>query len=489
MAQPVDVASVPQLNGIFAPILDEIDAGPLDVVEGEIPADLTGAYLRNGPNPRFTPLGSYVYPLDGDGMVHGVWFGDGQARYSNRFVRTPAIEAEERAGRALWPGVMTGELPNADLVGPDLAGTERDLVDINVVAHGGRLLALAEGARPFELAADLSTIGPYSFGGGLPNGMCAHPKIDPGTGEMVVFRYGIESEPWLTWATVAADGTMSRPETPIALSGPTMIHDSAITSTHLVLIVCPLLFDFDAVFHGGSLLKWDPDSGVEFLAVPRDGGPAVRARTDAFWVWHTAERVRRLRRLRPADRRRLSVLDASRDGPGRRARPLRRPPCRHGSRPRDRRHHPGRRPDGRVLRIDDRRIGQRHRWFHVAGKDPDHPTTVAGEWNRLLRYDVDAGAVQDLRSGERGFGEAVFVPRRPDAPADDGYLMTYEFTPARPPPIWSCSTPPTSPRQPSPEFASRTACRSACTAAGSPLRLPDRDHDRDTGSPPAPVNR
>ena len=399
------------------------------MVEGEIPAGLTGAYLRNGPNPRFTPLGSYVYPLDGDGMVHGVWFGDGQARYSNRFVRTPAIEAEERAGRALWPGVMTGELPNADLVGPDLAGTERDLVDINVVAHGGRLLALAEGARPFELAADLSTIGPYSFGGGLPNGMCAHPKIDPGTGEMVVFRYGIESEPWLTWATVAVDGTMSRPETPIALSGPTMIHDCAITSTHLVLIVCPLLFDFDAVFHGGSLLKWDPDSGVEFLAVPRDGGPAVRARTDAFWVWHTANAFDDF----DASGRRI-VVDYpywTHPGMGLVAEPA------HSGVHRavmdlDRATVDITHVDDQMAefsRIDDRQIGQRHRWFHVAGKDPDHPTTVAGEWNRLLRYDVDSGAVQDLRSGERGFGEAVFVPRRPDAPADDGYLMTYEFTP------------------------------------------------------------
>jgi carotenoid cleavage dioxygenase-like enzyme len=25
--------------------------------------------MRNGPNPKFPPLGSYTYPLDGDGMV------------------------------------------------------------------------------------------------------------------------------------------------------------------------------------------------------------------------------------------------------------------------------------------------------------------------------------------------------------------------------------------------------------------------------------
>ena len=34
-------------------------------VHGELPPDLAGAYLRNGPNPRFAPIGSFVYPLDG----------------------------------------------------------------------------------------------------------------------------------------------------------------------------------------------------------------------------------------------------------------------------------------------------------------------------------------------------------------------------------------------------------------------------------------
>jgi carotenoid cleavage dioxygenase len=427
VAQPVDVASVPQLNGIFAPILEEIDADPLEVVEGEIPADLAGAYLRNGPNPRFPPIGSYVYPLDGDGMVHGIWFEDGRARYRNRFVRTPAIAAEERAGRALWPGIMTGARPTTDEVGPELAATDRDLVDIHVVRHGGRTLALAEGARPFELDADLTTIGPYSFAGALPNGMCAHPKVDPATGEMVVFRYGIDAEPWLTWATVAADGKVTRPETAIELSEPTMIHDCALTATHLVLVVCPLRFDFDQMFRGGSLLRWDRGAGVEFVAVPRAGGPVVRARTDAFWVWHTANAFDDV----DASGRRIVIDYAYWTHPGM---GLVQEPTRGGV------HRAVMDLDRATVaitpiddqmaefpRVDDRRIGARHRWYHVAGKDPDHPPAVAGEWNRLLRYDMDSGTVQDRRGGDRAFGEAVFVPRHPDAPAEDGYLMTYEF--------------------------------------------------------------
>ncbi len=88
------------LQGPFAPVIEETDAADLPIV-GELPRELDGVYLRNGPNPRFTPLGSYIYPLDGDGMVHGMWLSEGRARYANRFVQTEALRAEEKAGRAL----------------------------------------------------------------------------------------------------------------------------------------------------------------------------------------------------------------------------------------------------------------------------------------------------------------------------------------------------------------------------------------------------
>ncbi len=41
----------PYLHGIYAPTLHEIHLENLPVT-GELPADLAGAYFRNGPNPR-----------------------------------------------------------------------------------------------------------------------------------------------------------------------------------------------------------------------------------------------------------------------------------------------------------------------------------------------------------------------------------------------------------------------------------------------------
>ena len=61
--KPVDPASIAYLNGIFAPIQDEIDVGPLEVVQGPIPRELTGVYLRDGPNCCFpTPRKLHVSP-------------------------------------------------------------------------------------------------------------------------------------------------------------------------------------------------------------------------------------------------------------------------------------------------------------------------------------------------------------------------------------------------------------------------------------------
>jgi len=76
----VDPATIAELSGRFEPVDTEIDATDLSV-EGEVPRDLTGSYFRNGPNPRFTPLGSYTCrsPLSGDGASR------------SRTLRTPTV--------------------------------------------------------------------------------------------------------------------------------------------------------------------------------------------------------------------------------------------------------------------------------------------------------------------------------------------------------------------------------------------------------------
>uniref|UniRef100_UPI003D8D094B carotenoid oxygenase family protein n=1 Tax=Gordonia sp. B7-2 TaxID=3420932 RepID=UPI003D8D094B len=285
---PVDLAHHSHLTGVNAPQREEVDVADLRIT-GELPTDLDGSYLRNGPNPRFDPIGSFVYPIDGDGMVHRLTISGGRAGYTNRFVRTPMVAAEEAAGHAIWSGITDGYTPSAEEVGDRLAGTVRELPDINIVRHGGRLMAMAEADQPYLLnPKDLATLSKTDCDDAMRVGSTAHPKIDPATGEMVLFNYTLEA-PYLTWSVVGADGRTVRPPTPIdGLTEPVMIHDMALTQRYVVLFVCPLIFDLEAVMTGGSLLSWRPDDGTRIALIPRDGGQVRWITTEPFWVWHFA---------------------------------------------------------------------------------------------------------------------------------------------------------------------------------------------------------
>ena len=67
----------PYVHGWFAPTNREYDADNLEI-EGELPADLYGAYVMNGPSQRFAPANRYHY-YDGDAMLRAIYFRDGTA--------------------------------------------------------------------------------------------------------------------------------------------------------------------------------------------------------------------------------------------------------------------------------------------------------------------------------------------------------------------------------------------------------------------------
>ena len=92
----LDTGDNPYLMDGYAPVDTEIDAEDLEVI-GEIPADLNGLYVRNGPNPMYSPPGRYHW-FDGDGMLHAIHFRDGKATYRNRWVRTEGWKANLAVG-------------------------------------------------------------------------------------------------------------------------------------------------------------------------------------------------------------------------------------------------------------------------------------------------------------------------------------------------------------------------------------------------------
>ena len=423
--QPVDPGRLPHLSGLFAPITTEIDVPDLKV-DGEIPADIDGQYLRNGPNPRFTPLGGYLYPLDGDGMVHRLQIQDGKARYTNRFVRTPALVAEEAAGQALWPGLAGfGYTPGAHLVGPLLAHTHKDLPGINIIRHAGRVLALAESNNPYLLSEDLQTLGRETFDGALPVGITAHPKIDPVTGEMVVFCYSLTA-PYLTWSIIGRDGRPVRAQTPVeGVDRPVMIHDMALTATYVVLILGPLFFDIAAAVKTGSPLSWEPHHGTRIALIPRDGGPVKWIHTDPFWLWHTAN-AHDTAGTSPTGRPgvELDLVEWSSPGsfaPGHPAGALVRLSLNPATGAARRTVLSDRNME--FPRIDDRSIAGSHRIIGTSLKtgSKDLP---AGDADSLGWYDHHTGDFTHWNAGPLAVGEQTYIPRPGDPGPTSGWWIT-----------------------------------------------------------------
>ena len=161
------------LEGPFAPVTEEITAFDLPVT-GSLPAELSGRYLRNGPNPLGLDDPNYHWFL-GAGMVHGVRLRDGRAEwYRNRWVRSKSVAAQHDEK---WPGGPVHE--NTDFA-----------ANTHIISHGGRTLATVEaGPLPYELSDELDTIGPCDFGGTLPGGFAAHTKLDHRTGELHAIAY------------------------------------------------------------------------------------------------------------------------------------------------------------------------------------------------------------------------------------------------------------------------------------------------------------
>jgi carotenoid cleavage dioxygenase-like enzyme len=246
-----DTAENPQFwkEGSYPPVLEEISSDALEV-EGAIPPELSGLYVRNGPNAW---QGSTDHFFLGDGMLHGVRLEQGQASwYRNRFVQTPLLYKE--SGFPLKP--------------PALADNQSN---VSLIYHGGKLLSLGEAGWAYEIEpSDLSTRGAMNYGEKLQTAMTAHPKIDPDSGDMHFFGYAV-FEPYLTYHQANAAGELVK-SVPLETDGPAMMHDFAMTENYVIFMEMPVLFSlFKAVTLDPFPFGWDEDAVCRMGVLPKNG--------------------------------------------------------------------------------------------------------------------------------------------------------------------------------------------------------------------------
>ncbi|WP_079403246.1 carotenoid oxygenase family protein [Streptomyces sp. 3211] len=245
--------SKPYLTGHFTPVAEEVTATGL-IVEGTLPPELNGRLVRNGHNPK--PGVTPTHWFKGSGMVHGIRLREGRAEwYRNRWVYTPALEGA----------------PYMTERGPDLTASA---AGTHIIEHAGRLLALCEANLPFELTAELDTVGAYDFGGKLRGAMTAHPKEDPVTGELHFFGSS-PFPPFLTYYVSDAKGHIVHDaEVPGATAA--LKHDFALTRRHVVFVEGNVTFDHAEA--SGIPYSWNDHQPSRIGVMPREEDGAGRVR-------------------------------------------------------------------------------------------------------------------------------------------------------------------------------------------------------------------
>jgi 8'-apo-carotenoid 13,14-cleaving dioxygenase len=406
---PAPDAPHPFLSGIHTPMARELTLEAL-AVEGTIPPELDGRYLRIGPNPATPPNPAAHHWFVGDGMVHGVSLKAGQALwYRNRWIRSRAVSAA--LGEPPAPGPRHGP---------------SDTVNTNVLGHAGKTWALVEaGAFPVELNDTLDTVAHNPFEGTLHGSFSAHPHLDPETGELHAICYHGPDLTTIRHVVVGRDGKVRR-EQPISVAHGPSIHDCMITERYVLVFDLPVTFSMKTLLSGQPFpYAWNPEHRARVGLLPREGQDSDIVWCDVApcYVFHPCNAFETENGQVVVDVVAHETMFAeSRQGPDSKKVTFERWIVDPGARRVDRQvvdEQPQEFP-----RCDERAMGKPYRYAYAMPLADEGAAFVSK--THLIKHDLEAGTREVHEFGANRYpGEFVFVPRRADAAEDEGWLMGY----------------------------------------------------------------
>lgn len=255
-------------KGINRPTHIEATAHDL-YVEGDLPADIDGAFYRAVHDPAYVPAREDEVVLSRDGMLSKIEFRNGRVNCGIKYVRTQRFLAEQKAGRALF-----GRYRNPYTDDPSVAGVDRTVANTTPYYHSGRLFMSKEDGLPYRMDPfDLSTIERWTYNNKLKSEtLTAHPKLDPETGELFIFGYeadGLASTK-VAYCIVDPDGELQSEQW---FDAPycAMMHDFAVTKDHAIFIAFPSIADLDRIKAGGPHWVHHQDQPSWIGIMPRYG--------------------------------------------------------------------------------------------------------------------------------------------------------------------------------------------------------------------------
>jgi carotenoid cleavage dioxygenase len=397
------------LEGQYAPVAGETTCHELSVT-GSIPQELDGVLARIGPNPVEPPNPATYHWFTGDGMVHGVRFREGRALwYRSRYVGTDKVNRV--LGKPILPGYRNGIV---------------DVVNTNIIGHGGRLWAMVEaGAVPVEMDEKLNSIRHGLFDAPQPGPFTAHPHLDPETGELHAICYDALKRDQVLYQVIDRNCQLTHCVRIPVKHGP-MMHDCAITKSRVIVFDLPVTFSFKSILQGASMpYRWNPKHEARIGLLPRNGEARDMRwlHIDPCYVFHTGNA-----RDLPNGGVMLELVvhermfDGSIQGPE-----ARRVTLERWVLPAD-----GDTVKREVLaervqefpRFDERLTGQDYRYLYTVSADLNDAVSA----QPLLCHDLATGSCEQHFYGDHKVsGEVVFVPRVKSGAENDGWLLSYVY--------------------------------------------------------------
>ncbi len=227
--------------------LDEEHSYWIDSVEGEVPLDLEGTFFRNGPGRQRIGGSRYGHWFDGDGMICAFTFKEGRVHFKNQYIRTPKYIAETEAQAVCYRGFGT-QIPGG--LRKNWLKMPANPANTSLIHHGGHLLALNEGGRPWAVdPGTLQTLGEFSYDGGLKPGQVfsAHGKIHPRTGDYFNFGAGVSGfgmkgpKPCLNLYRINPEGQLFENHQ-LPLDAFPFCHDFALSDRYAIFFVGSIVF-------------------------------------------------------------------------------------------------------------------------------------------------------------------------------------------------------------------------------------------------------
>jgi len=427
----------PGFNSVLRLVRMEGDIADLEI-EGEVPADLDGAFYRVHPDPQFPPKFPDDQFFNGDGMVSLFRFRNGRIDFRQRYAQTDKFKLERAAGRTLF-GAYRNPLTDEESVKGKIRGT----ANTNVMVYAGKLFAMKEDSPCLLMDPNsLETEGYTDFGGQLtiPT-FCAHPKIDPVSDNFCGFGYATKGALTrdVTYFEITPKGEVIRK---IEFVAPyyTMLHDFAVTEHYAVFHISPYTSSWAQLERNQPHFMYDPELPFYIGVLRRDGdGGDIRwfKAEPSFCACHV------MNAFEEGSKVHLDV-PASADNslpffPNIHGKPFDQVAARtYMSRLTvDLASNSDRLTDIRGLglsagefpRIDERFAGRpyRHGWLACYDFDKPYngpPGPFASVLSTLTHLDVGTGQEQSWWAGpDSALQEPCFIPRNPDAAEGDGYIV------------------------------------------------------------------